>query len=280
MDRRRGDVTEAPMRAGRLTALLLLAAAVSSVLVLAPPGALADDDVEPFARVIVDRTILRSGPGVTYRRVYVAERNEVFPVRARSTRGGYWFQVELPDATTGWVLGDTIYVHEVSDDEATGGRFLPGLFAPPPLPDAVGELAVVAGVIGRDFGFNGGGGFMAVRPTFYLAPEFGFEATLSATVSEGGRIFMGTLGGLINLFPRFPIVPYLVVGGGVSFSDPNADAFLLESGSTAVAYGGGGLRFAFLYRITLRIEARAYAFFTPDLYVPQEELSGGISVFF
>ncbi len=268
------------MRAGRLTALLLLAAAVSSVLVLAPPGALADDDVEPFARVIVDRTILRSGPGVTYRRVYVAERNEVFPVRARSTRGGYWFQVELPDATTGWVLGDTIYVHEVSDDEATGGRFLPGLFAPPPLPDAVGELAVVAGVIGRDFGFNGGGGFMAVRPTFYLAPEFGFEATLSATVSEGGRIFMGTLGGLINLFPRFPIVPYLVVGGGVSFSDPNADAFLLESGSTAVAYGGGGLRFAFLYRITLRIEARAYAFFTPDLYVPQEELSGGISVFF
>jgi len=255
----------------------MIAAVLSMVL---PAGPAQAEDVDPYARVMVDRTIIRSGAGASYRRVYVAERNEVFPVRARSTRGGYWFQVELPDATYGWILGDTVYVHEVSDEEASGGRFLPGLFAPPPLPEATGELAVVAGVLGQNFGFSSGGGFMAVRPAIYLVPEFGVEATLSATVSEGGRIFMGLLGGIINLFPRSPIVPYLVVGGGGAFSDPNADTFLLESGTLGVAYGGGGLRFGFLYRITLRIEARAYAFFTPDLYVPQEELSGGITVFF
>ncbi len=271
MDRRRRNVNARPP---------IVALAATLITLLLSSSALAEDEVEPYARVIVDRTILRSGPGASYRRVYVAERNEVFPVRARSTRGGYWFQVGLPDATTGWILGDTVYVHEVSDEEASGGRFLPGLFAPPPLPEAVGELAVVGGALGTRFGFGGGGGFMAVRPTIYLTPNFGFEGTLSATVSEGGRIYMGALGGIINLFPRSPIVPYLVVGGGGSISDPNADTFLLESGATAVAYGGGGLRFGFLYRITLRIEARAYAFFTPDLYVPQEEFSGGFTVFF
>jgi uncharacterized protein YgiM (DUF1202 family) len=264
---------------GRLR-VVVMALGLALLATVAVGVAHADDDVEPYARVMVDSTIIRSGPGTSYRRVYVAERNEVFPVRARSTRGGYWFQIGLPDATTGWILGDTVYVHEVSDEEASGGRFLPGLFAPPPLPDALGELAVSAGVLGRRFGFLSGGGFMAVRPTFYLVPEVGVELTLSATVSEAGRIFMGTVGGILNIFPRSPIVPYLVVGGGGSIADPNADTFLLESGSTAVAYGGGGLRFGFLYRVTLRIEARAYAFFTPDLYVPQEELSGGVTVFF
>ena len=173
--------------------------------------------------------------------MYLASRGDVFPLRSRATRGGYWFEVELPDGTGGWILGDFVYVHEVGEDDV-GGRFLPWLFAPPPLPTASGELSVTAGIIGESFGFGGSvGGFMAIRPTYYLAPTFGIEATAAASVSEGGRLFIGTLGGIVNLFPESPIVPYLVVGGGVGISDPNADTFLLESGDVGVAYGGGGL---------------------------------------
>jgi uncharacterized protein YgiM (DUF1202 family) len=249
--------------------------------VLAPsPAAAQDDSVELYARVIVDTSVIRSGAGSSFRRVYVAERGEVFPVRARSTHGGYWFQVELPDGTTGWILGDTVYNHEVSDDEAGGGRFLPWLFAPPPIPTATGELSVTFGTLGKTFGFDGGGGFMALRPSFYLDPTFGIELGAAASVSRGGRLFIGTLGGLINIFPNSPVVPYVVAGAGVARSDPNADTFLLESGSTYVLYGGGGLRFGFRSRLTLRIEARAYAFHEADTYVAQEELSGGITVFF
>ena len=256
---------------------LLLAGAV--VLVCAG-AASAQDEPELYARVIVDTTVIRSGPGSTYRRVYVAERNEVFPVRARSTRGGYWFQVELPDATLGWILGDTVYNHEVSEEEARGGRFLPGLFAPPPIPTATGELAVTFGLLGKSFGFDGGGGFMAVRPSFYLDPTFGFELGAAASVSRGGRLFIGTVGGIVNIFPESPVVPFIVVGTGIAQSDPNADTFLLESGQTAAMYGGGGLRFGFKYRLTVRIEARAWAFYEPDVYVTQEELSCGLTVFF
>ncbi len=242
----------------------------------------ADDaeDVELYARVIVDSSVIHSGPGRTYRRVYVAERGEVFPVRARATRGGYWFQVELPDGTTGWILGDTVYNHEVGEDEADGGRFLPWLFAPPPIPTAVGELSVTFGILGKTFGVDGGGGIMAIRPAFYIDPTFGFELGAAASVSRGGRLFIGTLGGLVNIFPESPVVPYVAVGGGGAQSDPNADTFLLDSGFTWFAYGGGGLRFGFKYRLTLRVEVRAYAFFEPDRTVAQEEVSGGLTVFF
>ena len=253
------------------------------VLLAVPTGALAqDDDVELYARVIVDTSVIRSGPGATFQRVYIAERGEIFPIRARATRGGYWWQVELPDGTTGWIRGDTVYNHEVGEGEGGGGRFLPWLFAPPPLPTASGELSVTFGLLGKTFGFAGGlgGGFMALRPAFYIDPVFGIEVTAAASVSRGGRIFMGGLGGILNIFPESPIVPYVVAGAGIAQSDPNADTFLLESGSTWMLYGGGGFRFGFKYRLTLRIEARAYAFHEPDTYVAQEELSGGITVFF
>jgi hypothetical protein len=136
-------------------------------------------------------------------------------------------------------------------------------------------------VLGRGFGLRGdGGGMMAIRPSIYLSPSFGIELGGAASVSRGGRIFLGTLGGLVNLGPDSPVVPYVVAGAGLLRSDPNADTFLLEEGSTFVLYGGGGLRIGLRYRITLRIEARAYAFHEPDRFVAQEELSGGLTVFF
>ena len=105
-------------------------------------------EVEPYARVIVDRSVIRSGPGSSFNRVYVAERGEVFPILQRSTRGGFWFQVRLPDATTGYILGDTVYVHVVSDEEAGRGRILPKIFAPPPLPTARASRSFGAGSAG------------------------------------------------------------------------------------------------------------------------------------
>ncbi|NOY92716.1 MAG: SH3 domain-containing protein [Deltaproteobacteria bacterium] len=229
-------------------------------------------DTSPYARIIVDSAALRSGPGAGYRQVGLALRGDVLPVRGRATRG-FWFEVERPDGTHAFVLGSAVYVHEVSDDEASGGRLWPRLFAPPPLPEAHGEIAIT-------FGMLGDGGFMALRPAIYLAPEAGIELTAAASVSKAGRLLIGGLGGILNVFPRSPVVPYVVVGGGVAQSTPNADTFLLESGMSAMLYGGGGLRFGFRHRLIVRIEARAYAFFEANRYVAKEEYSGGLTVFF
>jgi hypothetical protein len=227
---------------------------------------------QPYARVIVENAIVRAGPGLGFRRVYSATRDEVFPIRARSTQG-YWFQIELPDATRGWIDGNVVYNHEVGDEEAHGGRFLPWLFAPPPLPGAHGEIAITAGMLA-------GGGMLAVRPALLLDPAFGFELTGAAAVASGGRLLLATVGPMVNLLPRSPVVPFATLQCGVTASRPNADSFLLKSGGIATMSAGFGLRIGFRYRLTLRLEVRSYVFFQPDRTVSQEELSAGLTVFF
>jgi hypothetical protein len=227
---------------------------------------------QPYARVIVESTAVRAGPGLGFRSVYLAQRDQVFPIHARSTQG-YWFQIELPDSTRGWIEGDTVYNHEVSSDEAHGGRFLPWLFAPPPLPGAHGEVAITAGMLAR-------GGMLAVRPAVMLDPAFGFELTGAAAVATGGRLLLMTLGPIVNVFPRSPVVPFATIQGGVTASSPNADTFLLRSGGIATMSAGIGLRIGFRYRLTLRLEARSYEFFEPNRTVSEQELSAGLTVFF
>ena len=249
-----------------------------ALLMVASPASAQDDGDDSlaegvYARVIVDRTDLRSGPGGSFQRVRSAERGDVFRVESRASTG-YWFRVELSDGTFAWIHGDTVYNHQISRREASGGRFAPEVFAPAALPSASGELAVQFGILGF---FNG---FMAVRPAINIAPEVELELNLGGSVGEGGRILIGSGGPLINLWPESPVVPFFTVGGGFAVSDPNADTFLLNSGMVGVLYGGGGLRFGFRYRITVRIEARGYAFFDENRIVALEEITGGLTVFF
>lgn len=242
----------------------------------APAEAAVTDEEAPqgvYARVVVERTEVRTGPGASFRRVRSASRGDVFPILERGT-SGYWYQVELPDGTQGWIAGSAVYTHELSADEANEGRFAPEVFAPPPLPQALGELSFQFGVLGLT------NGFMAIRPAFYLAPEFGIELTGAAAVGDAGRLLIATAGAIVNVFPESVVVPFAVAGGGAAFTDANSDAFLADSGVTGAMYAGGGLRFCFRYHITIRLEARVWAFYDENRYVAQEEYGGGLTVFF
>jgi hypothetical protein len=204
--------------------------------------------------------------------VYAARRDQVFPLRGRDPRG-YWFRIELPDGTQGYIQGEAVYNIEVGEEEATGGRFLPEILAPPVLPSAHGEVALLGGAMGR-------GGVVALRPTWLIAPSFGLELTGGAAVAQGGRLLIAMLGPIVNFFPRSPLVPFATVAGGVVASSPTSDTFLLKQGSVSALCGGVGLRVAFRYRLTLRLEARDYVLFDADRYRNQEEYSAGLTVFF
>jgi hypothetical protein len=255
------------VRAALLGTLCSLACASLALTV-----ARADADVEVYARVVVDRAEVRAGPGATFRRIYAARRDEVFPVRGRATEG-YWFQVELPDGTTGFIRGDVVYNHEIGPEEHGSGRFLPEVFAPPPLLEAHGEIALVGGALGS-------GGMVALRPTWLLDPSFGLEITAAAAVASGGRLLIAMVGPVVNVFPRSPVVPFFTLSGGIVSSSPNADTFLLDAGSVMGISAGAGLRIGFRFRLTLRLEARSYVMFETDRYVRQEEFSAGLTVFF
>lgn len=233
----------------------------------APDGASAQ--AESHVRVIVESAAVRAGPTMSFRRVYLAERGEVFPVLSRAT-AGYWFRIELPDSTVGWIAGDAVHPDQTG---ARGDRWLDWLFAPPPLPGANAELALTAGVLGA-------GGMLALRPAVLLDPAFGFELNGVVSVATAGRMWMLTFGPIVNLCPRWPIVPFGTIQGGVTNSHPNADSFLLDSGTVATLSGGAGLRIGFHYRLTLRLEAREHVFFQPDRTVSQEEFSAGLTVMF
>ena len=234
---------------------------------------MAEDQAAPtvFARVVIDRATVRAGPSVSYRKIYEARRDDVFPVRARATLA-YYFQIELPDGTTGFIQGDAVYNHELGAGDAPSHAPLPALFSPPQLPSARAEVALLGGVLG-------GGGLIALRPTWLLAPSFGVELTGGAAVARGGRLFLAMLGPVVNLFPSSPVVPFFNLAGGVIASSPNADTFLLRAGYLTGLSAGCGLRISFRYRLTLRLEARSYVFFETDRYVREEELSAGLTVF-
>lgn len=230
-----------------------------------------DHEKEVFARVVVESAALRTGPGATFQLVRVAKQGETFPVRQRATRG-FWLRLELPDGTLAYVQGEAVYMHEVGE-RSRAQRILGKVFAPAPLLAARGEIALSLGVLGES-------GFMAVRPVWLLSPSFGFEANLAASVGSSGRLYMGGAGGVVNVFPSWPVVPFLAAGGGTAYASPNADSFILEEGTRSMIYAGGGLRFGFRYRIILRAEGRAYAFFNANQLVATQEISGGLSAFF
>lgn len=246
-----------------LLALLLVSLGVS--------GAHAKDTNEAYARVVVGTAALRTGPSATFRIVHVGNQGDTFRVRERSTRG-YWLRVELPDGSLAWIAGDAVYVHELGP-KSRWERFLDRVFAPPPLLGAHGEVAVTLGSLS-------GSGFMALRPAWVLAPAFALEANLAATVGSSGRLFIGGVGGVVNLFPKWPVVPFFTIGGGAAHAAPNADTFVLEEGTRSTMYAGGGIRLGFRHRIIVRVEGRGYAFFDENVLVAQQEVSGGLSAFF
>jgi len=222
-----------------------------------------------FARVVISETALRSGPNESYRQVGMAQRGDMFAVVERASRL-YWLKIERDDGSLAWISGDAVYIESTGRES---GHFWPWLFAPSPITRASGELAVIGGVLGS-------GGVFALRPSVLVQPQFSIEAMLGVSVGSAGRLILLGGGPMINLLPSFPIAPYVCLGGGGIISEPNADTFILGSGSKALFYGGGGLRFPIQGGLTLRIDVRAYAFYDPDVIVTEEELSGGFAVFF
>lgn len=237
---------------------------------LCASSSLAADDAT-YARVVVESAALRSGPGASFRVVQLARRDDSFRVLGRAPLG-HWLELELSDGGSAFVQGGAVWLFGLGEGERPPHeRF--GIFAPPPLRHARGELAVTFGVLGDS-------GLLAVRPALLLAPTFALEASFAASVGSTGRLFLVAVGGVVNVFPSWPVTPFFTVGGGAAHAAPNSDAFIFDSGTRSLLYGGGGLRFGFRQRLIVRVEARDYALFEADELVSRQEISGGLSAFF
>lgn len=263
-------------------AIAIAAQGLAALLSGGPRDARADAPSEPeaFARVAVDSAELRTGPGVSYRVLYVAHRGETFALEGRPGMG-FWLRVLLPDGRAAYALGDEIQPFAVDPhDDAAPSR--PGFFAPPPLEGSRGGLALMGGVLSLPV--SGGAvrnfGYVEARPSLVLHKTVSLEGFVGdGLTSDGTQLLYG--GGVsIYLAPSWPVCPFVgLFAGGLSVF-PSQDSFVLKREDLYMARAGGGLLLALRNRILVRIEATNVALFSADSYKNAQTYSGGLGVYF
>jgi len=259
----------------------LIAALCAMVLVLlAPPRSALADEPEAFARIVVDSAELRSGPGVSYRVIYSAQRGETLAIDGRQG-AGFWLRVLLSDGRVAYALGDEVQVFAVrgGDPEAPSR---PGLFATPPLEGAHAGLAIVGGVLSIPIRDNStkAFGYLEARPSIVVHRTVTLEGFIGdALTADGAQILYGA-GASVNFAPSWPVCPFLGIAGGGLAVRPNADSFVLKRQDLYVARAGGGVLMALRGRILVRLEVTNLTLFDSDSFKNAQTYSGGFGVYF
>jgi len=257
------------MRRAALLAALLLAALAAT-----PRPARADDTL---LRVTADEALVHVGPGAGFRVVYRAQRGEVLRAVSRANRE-HWFQVELPDGTYGWLLGDAILPLEIDpaaprQPPGIGARIADAVFSPAPLAGNTVGLAFSAGTLG-------GEGLFLFRPALVLEPHLALEGFIGETVGDQLDVVYYGGGASAFLFAHSPVTPFLSLVGGGAMGKKKVDQFIPHAGHYKMVNAGGGLIVALKKRITLRGDVRHYVVFDANNTFTAREYSGGLSVYF
>lgn len=254
------------------------AALLGSALAMALAGSADRAEADAYLRVIAQKASVHTGPGPSYREVYVAERDQVFAVLARGTRD-YWFKIELEDGTSGWILGDLVHPFEVGPETRPGvftrmGRAIRGaILGPSPSPYADVGLSFSAGILDRE-------GVFLLRPSWLIDPYWALEGFGGLSPRSEKDIFLSGLGFVLRLAPGAVIGPYVSLGLGAAYIRPKADNFV-DPEETLMALGaGGGLEITFKKQITLRLDARNWSLFDENKASNGQEYSGGLAIFF
>ncbi len=238
------------------------------------------DGPEAFARVVVDSAEVRSGAGISFRAIETASRGETLAIEGRPGTD-FWLRIRLPDGRAGYMLGDEVQVFGVSPD-APGAPSRPGIFAPPPLEGSHAGLALVGGILSIPIrsGSTGHFGYVEARPAWVIHPTVTLDGFVGeALTADGSQVLYGA-GLAVNLAPRWPLCPFLGIGGGGLSVRPNADSFVLRREDLTLARAGGGLLMALRGRILIRLEATNLTLFNAESAKSAQTYSGGLGVYF
>ncbi|RMH44694.1 MAG: hypothetical protein D6689_01825 [Deltaproteobacteria bacterium] len=258
-----------------LTARIATAACAIATALCAAPGRAAADS---YVRVITSRAPVYSGPATSFRRLYTAERGDVFAVVKRAT-DGYWFKVELEDGTTGWIYGELVFPFEVVEDDDAGALVRAwratrrALFAPSPVPTADVELSFSAGALGDE-------GVFALRPAWLVDEHWAIEAFAGLSPRAQQDVFLYGAGWTFRLWPGSALGPNVHACFGGATVRNKADAPVGEEGSQFALCAGGGFELTFKKQITVRADFRNWTVFDPDRSTNSQEYSGGLAIFF
>jgi len=257
------------------SAVWALAALIAIGTVLLAPG---EANADAFVRVIAQRAPVHTGPGSSYREIFVAERGAIMPVLKRGTRG-FWFKVELDDGTNGWVFGELVFPFEVVGGIKRGifSRMYRGvrraLLGPSPVPHSDVEISFSAGVLDNE-------GMFLLRPGYLIDKYWAVEGFFGSNPRAQKDLFLAGVGWTLRLLPGAAIGPYLNAGMGAAHQRPKADNFIEKEMTLFAVNFGGGFEITFKKQITLRLDFRNWTIFDPDQADNGQEYTGGLAIFF
>jgi hypothetical protein len=268
------------MKLRRALLALCLALAAPPSLALFERPVRAAEQPDAFARVVVDSTELRTGPGVSFRSIRTARRGDTFVIDGRQG-GGYWLRVLLEDGRPAYVVGEHVTPFAVREtDEKKPSK--PGLFAPPPLQGAHAGFAMLGGLLNipdKDDKFQQYG-YLEIRPQVVLHPTFAIEGFFGdGLTSDGAQLVYGG-GPSVYLFPSWFVCPFMSVAGGGISTFPNEGNFVLTREDKFLLRAGGGLMLALRWRVLVRLEVDNLSIFASDSYKNAQIFMGGLGVYF
>lgn len=233
---------------------------------------------EAYVRVVAQTAPVHSGPGGSYREIYLAERGDIYEVLERGTRD-FWYRIALEDGTTGWVLGELVFPFEVVEEGKPGfftrvGRAIAAaVLGPSPVPYADVEISFSAGVL------DGEGTFL-LRPSWIVDPYLAIDGFAGISPRGDKDLFLGGLGLSLRLAPGAAIGPYASLGVGASYVRPKVDNFVDEEETLMALTAGGGVEITLRKQITIRLDARNWTLFDENKASNGQEYSGGLAIFF
>ena len=106
----------------------------------------------------------------------------------------------------------------------------PDFFAPPPLAEARGGVAILGGVLDEKSSRGTRNGYLEIKPAFILSPTIGFEPYVGMALTENGNQLLYGGAFTVHLAPDWAIEPYGTLGLGALSTFPNSDQFVLQKG--------------------------------------------------
>jgi uncharacterized protein YgiM (DUF1202 family) len=221
-----------------------------------------------FTVVVAEPYIeMHTGPGRSYPVFHVVDRgNEIEVIKRRTD----WFKVRTARGKEGWVNRAEMELTLTSAGEAT--QFAEA---------GLGEFSQrrwEGGVLAGDFE---GGDVVSVYVAYAMTENLSIELEASQMFGDYSDAVSGTVSLVAQPFPEWRLSPFLSLGTGIIYTDPNVTLVDESDRTEQIGSVGAGVRYYLTRRFLLRAEYRNSVIFQ-DTDDNQEinEWKAGFAFFF
>jgi len=219
----------------------LFAAMLILVQCLFTRGALAEEQY--FTVVVAEPYIeLHTGPGRGYPVFHVVDRGDEIEVIKRHTD---WFKVRTARGKEGWAKRADMALTLTPAGGVT--QFAEA---------GMGDFSTrrwEGGVLAGDFE---GGDLISAYVSYAMTPNLSFELAAAQMFGDFSDAVMGTVSLVAQPFPEWRLSPFLSLGTGLIYTDPNVTLVDESDRTEQLGSAGMGVRWYLTRRFLLRAEYR------------------------